>query len=146
MKLDIRLTNYYTNMDDGGFELAIDDQDANVRLLTVKLTYEEFAKLVGTSGMINVDGALGPKERFGTKAENEVFFVPEPSSERMQRLSYKEAVEAIFKLRPDLKAEGWFPRADDYGNHHRRRTQDGVVGYGVIFYRNVDKETGKPIL
>ena len=114
--------------------IHIEDDLSGCRVLDIRMTMADYGNCV--SGLSNVPCVMeyASEAPIGKKREHmeKVIVVP-PCSLHGDAL--RKAPEVLEQLK-ELAKDGWEPRRDDLGNHHR---WDGRKhGYRVTFTRHVD--------
>jgi hypothetical protein len=126
-----------------GSYISIDlsDWDAAVHVITIKLSFENFAKAL-TSMQTECDVELADTSNVGKMHEfkEEIVAVPGSFVTKTDRGDIAKIVEAVRPFRVD----GWEPRMDDFFNHHHWVTSanrgKGDSTYRISFYRWVEKD------
>lgn len=111
--------------------IQIGDEDAGVRIVDLSLTYEQFARAVGSRYLSNLEANVNTSGTVGKLQEHKTLFIPFTSSR----------VDKAFEKQVDIalaphEVDGWKGRRENFSNFHMREG-DTVK---VQFHRWVDKE------
>ena len=116
--------------------IRITDESSRVQFVEMKMTPENFARCITGLGYVEGDFEVRDLHLVGSIGENKEELVRcEPPYGNEKKMAKARA--AMRKMEVD----GWRGCESDLRNHHRC-SDDGVM---VMFYRNVDAKTGKPI-
>lgn len=128
-----------SNTEDPYILLTLEDKDACVEFLEVKMSLDDFARTLTGQGCVEGVGILRNVRAVGTRHEVKRVVVPYTAplirDEAQLRIAKDEALK-------EFEVEGWTGHRGDLGNHHCRTS----AGYTTTFTRFVDPETGEPLI
>jgi hypothetical protein len=126
----------------GGSYMSLDlsDWDAAVHVVTIRLSFENFAKAL-TSMQVECEVDFFDSPNIGKKLEfkDEIVTVP---GNYVTKKDLKDRKKISVALKPFL-VDGWQPRMDNFFNHHHWIGGDKNSGgskYRISFYRWVEKD------
>lgn len=119
------------------FVLEVVDSKSHSAGLTVYLTADQVAEMVVGNCEADAEVKWAFMGNLGRRAENKQEFVP-----ILGDVDWDERDEQREKSLAPFCVDGWHPRGGDFGNPHCWGKMDGVEGYYVVFFRNVQDDDG----
>ena len=95
--------------DEDYIEIAIEDNDANVEFLSLKLDYKTFGKLLGTSSTVQCPGVTNGLSKVGLRHEVKYEMISKDGIVTLDREKLKEALKERAK---EYEIDGWKADSD----------------------------------
>lgn len=109
-KGSIRFGDVHSSRGDGYVSIELDDENSGIAFLQIKLTHEEFGRLVGTNGSVECSYEVRGKEKIGKKHERKNGSI-QMSAEEFRRVTDgkydTEHKNLVAWLLENAKEEGW---------------------------------------
>lgn len=116
------------------FVLELQDSTSGTKFLSLIITPDTMAKLMGGRGMLQCAAKLRGIDNIGTHRHNASWWIPDAGILSKERENGEPS-----ELDRHLAEHGptpvqWSPRRQDYGNNHLAKFHNGVRGYLVAFF------------
>lgn len=132
----------YSGASHQGWQVTVEDADAGIRLIELRLTDEQFGQVIGGTVNLPAEVTVDP-EHIGKKLETRRERVPLSNAEAHDRANFSDNLNAAARdhqrdNRTLWPSHGWTAEVDRTFNHHRFNDD----GYEVMFVRWVAQQEG----
>lgn len=109
LKGSIRVGNIQSNIEDNYVQIEVTDELSDARFLQVKISYEQYGKMIAGNGEVECEFELRPKV-VGMERQTKTVMIPVPNYAKIPPEQFAEVIKPY-------EVDGWKVSTYDLGNY-----------------------------